>query len=58
MDIAPPPNREDFESDEAFELALKKWENTFKQAKKPMAKKGKNSPAIFKTQGKRICDET
>lgn len=34
MDIAPPPNREDFESDEAFELALEKWENTFKQAKK------------------------
>ena len=30
MDIAPPPNREDFESDEVFELALKKWENTFK----------------------------
>ena len=34
MDIAPPPNSEDFESDEAFELALEKWENTFKQAKK------------------------
>jgi len=34
MDIAPPPNSEDLESDEAFELALKKWKNTFKQAKK------------------------
>ena len=51
MDIAPPPNREDFESDEAFELALKNGKILLSRQKKTMAIKRKNSPAIFKNQG-------
>ena len=34
MDFIPPPNRENFESQEEYELALKEWEKEFIKAKK------------------------
>ena len=34
MDFIPPPNRDSFENQEEYEIALKEWEKEFIKAKK------------------------